>query len=122
MFGEAFVDSDDEEAEGDPNDPNAPTKPGGKGKGAGAGNLFEARFAKLDKKIEHIADVLGSTMSKKDRAKLLAGLADIDEQDLSLDGEMSSRISPEDSLSGRSDRRGFNSLMLDFKEEHQLEM
>ena len=61
-------------------------------------------------------------MSKKDRAKLLAGLADIDEQDMSLDGEMTSRLSPEDSISARSDRRGFNSLMLDFKEEHQHEM
>lgn len=118
MFGDVFADSEEEDAAADPDDPNSPTK----GKGAAAGNLFEARMQKLDKKIQHLADVLGSTMSKKDRAKLLAGLADIDEQDMSLDGEMSSRLSPEDSLSARSDRRGFNSLMLDFKEEHQHEM
>lgn len=118
MFGDVFADSDDD-AEADPDDPNSPTKGG---KGAAAGNLFEARMQKLDKKIQHLADVLGSTMSKKDRAKLLAGLADIDEQDMSLDGEMTSRLSPEDSMSARSDRRGFNSLMLDFKEEHQHEM
>ena len=120
MFGDVFADSEEEEAEGDPDDPNSPAKAGGKG--AAAGNLFEARMQKMDKKIQHIADVLGSTMSKKDRAKLLAGLADIDEQDMSLDGERSSRLSPEDSMSARSDRRGFNSLMLDFKEEHQHEM
>ena len=66
--------------------------------------------------------MLASTMSKKDRAKLLAGLADIDAEDLSLDGELTSRISPDGSLSERSDRRGFNSLMLDFKDEHQHEM
>lgn len=127
MFGEAFVDSDHDEGTGDPDDPDSPQKKAsaakGKGAAAGAGNLLEARFAKIDKKIEHLADVLGSTMSKKDRAKLLAGLADIDAQDLSLDGEESSRISPDaESLSARSDRRGFNSLMLDFKEEHQHEM
>ena len=48
----------------------------------------------------------------------MAGLAEADEQDPSLEGEESSRVSPDDSMSARSDRRGFNSLMLDFKEEH----
>ena len=48
MFGDVFADSDEEDAEADPDDPNSPTKAGGK---AGAGNLFEARMQKLDKKI-----------------------------------------------------------------------
>jgi hypothetical protein len=65
-----------------------------------------------------LTDALAATMNKKDRAKLLAGLAEADEQDLSRDGDDSSRVSPDDSVSARSDRRGFNSLMLDFKEEH----
>ena len=130
MFGEAFVDSDPEdealEADGDPNDPNAPEGKtvGGKGKplaGGAGGNLFEARFAKLDAKIQHIADALGSTMSKKDRAKLFAGLEDLDAQDMSLAGDGSSHISPESSVS-KSEKRAFNSIMLDYKEENQHEM
>ena len=121
MFGDAFEDSEEETAdaaEGPSGTGEVRSGGEGKTKKPAKPSPFEARLQKMDKKIQALTDALAATMNKKDRAKLLANLAEFDEAEPSMEGEMSSRVAPDDSLSARSDRRGFNSLMLDFKEEH----
>lgn len=104
MFGDAFASED-----GGPAGPNAAA---GSGKGGLIGGLpagmaksidklLDEKMAKLEKKLKHLADVLGSTMSKADRKKLMAGLAGADAddgrpRDGSMDGDQSSHLAEDD--------------------------
>ena len=109
MFGDAFADDDGGTAGADPGDPNA--APGSR-KGGLVGRLpasmaknidklLDEKMEKLEKKLKHLADMLGSTMSKADRKKLMAGLAVADEdggkrRDGSMDGDQSSHVASDD--------------------------
>ena len=64
-----------------------------------------------------MSDALAANIGKN-RTKRVVGTVEPEEQAPSLGAEMSSRISPDGSVSALSDPRGVNSLILDFKEEH----